>query len=40
MEWIWFDLNWPWIGLGLSATLLLLLFGTNVLRSELSISTA
>jgi hypothetical protein len=36
MEWTWFDLNWPWIGLGLSATLLFLLFATNLLDSEVS----
>lgn len=38
MKWTWFDLNWPWIGLVLSAALLLLLFTTNVLRSELTLS--
>lgn len=38
MGWNWFDLNWPWCGLVLSAALLLLLFTTNVFRSELSLS--
>jgi hypothetical protein len=38
MQWTWFDLSWPWIGLALSAVLLLLLFTTNVFRSDLSVS--
>ena len=28
----WFDLSWPWIGLGLAALLLILLFSTHLLR--------
>lgn len=38
MQWTWFDLNWAWIGLALSTALLLLLFTTNIFRSELSLS--
>jgi len=30
----WFDFAWPWIGLGFAAILLVLLFGTNLLRSD------
>jgi len=38
MEWSWFDLTWPWIG-GVGAVMLLtLLFGTNLLRSDLGTS--
>jgi hypothetical protein len=36
MKWSWFDLHWPWIGLVLSAALLLVLFTTNLFRSDLS----
>lgn len=32
----WFDLAWPWIGLGFAAVLLVLLFGTNLLRSDIA----
>ena len=38
MHWTWFDLHWPWIGLGLSALLGILLFGTNLLRSDARVS--
>jgi Protein of unknown function with HXXEE motif len=38
MNWTWFDLHWPWLGLALSGALLLLLITTNVLRGDLSIS--
>ena len=37
MAWSWFDLAWPWIGSIAAALLLILLFGTNVFRSELSL---
>lgn len=30
----WFDLAWPWIGLGFAVVLIVLLFATSVLRSE------
>lgn len=30
----WFDYAWPWIGAGFAAILLLLLFGTDLLRAE------
>lgn len=30
----WFDLAWPWIGLGFAAVLVVLLFATNLPRSE------
>lgn len=33
MRWRWFDLAWPWIGLGGAAILLTLLFGTQKLRA-------
>jgi len=33
-EFGWFDLAWPWIGLGFAAVLLVLLFATKVLRSD------
>ena len=36
MEWSWFDIYWSWIGLAMSAALLILLFGTDLLRSSLS----
>lgn len=29
----WFDLAWPWIGLGFAGVLLVMLFATNVLRT-------
>ncbi len=38
MEFTWFDMNWPWIGLGIAAVMLVLLFATNVFRSKLDIS--
>ncbi|WP_052367800.1 HXXEE domain-containing protein [Haloferax sp. ATB1] len=34
MPFTWFDLHWPWIGLGLSVILLVLLFATDLFRSE------
>jgi Protein of unknown function with HXXEE motif len=34
----WFDHNWPWIGLAISAVLLTLLLTTNVFRSERKVS--
>ncbi len=38
MEWTWADRNWSWVGLCLSATIMLLLFFTPVLRSDSSVS--
>lgn len=38
MQFTWFDYNWSWIGLGISAVLLILLFTTNVFRSDPKIS--
>ncbi|HZS53291.1 MAG TPA: HXXEE domain-containing protein [Bryobacteraceae bacterium] len=38
MTWTWFDLAWPWIGSIAAAILLILLFGTQVLRSDLSLT--
>ena len=38
MEFNWFDTHWPWIGLGISAVMFVLLFATNVFRSRLDIS--
>lgn len=35
MKWTWFDLHWPWIGLGLSGILFILLFATNLLRGDM-----
>jgi hypothetical protein len=34
MNWNWFDLAWPWIGLGAAAILLVLLFTTEKLRGN------
>ncbi|MGV8997132.1 MAG: HXXEE domain-containing protein [Parvibaculaceae bacterium] len=34
--WNWFDLNFPWIGLGIAAILASLLFGTNLLRHNMT----
>jgi len=34
LTWNWFDLAFPWIGGGGAVVLLVLLFGTNVLRSD------
>lgn len=34
MQWSWFDLAWPWVGLGGTAILLVLLFGTEKLRES------
>jgi hypothetical protein len=36
MQSTWFDLHWPSIGLAFSAVLLLLLFATNIFRSDRS----
>jgi hypothetical protein len=36
MTWSWFDLNWPWIGAGAVVVLLVLLLGTERLRSDLT----
>jgi hypothetical protein len=36
MEWNWFDSHWPWIGLAMSAVLLVLLLATNIFRSDRS----
>ncbi len=33
MSWTWFDLAWPWIGAIFAVVILILLFGTNRLRS-------
>src|SRR4051812_47023593 len=30
----WFDLAWPWIGLGFAVVLLILLFASNLLRGD------
>ena len=30
----WFDLAWPWVGLGFAVSLVILLFATDVLRSD------
>ena len=38
MTWSWFDLAWPWIGAVAAASILVLLFGTERLRSDASIS--
>ena len=38
MHFTWFDLNWSWIGLAISAVLLLFLFATNIFRSQPNIS--
>jgi hypothetical protein len=38
MTWTWFDLAWPWIGSIAAGLLLILLFGTRTLRSDLSLS--
>jgi hypothetical protein len=35
MKWSWFDLNFPWIGCAAAAILIVLLFATNHLRSDL-----
>jgi NAD(P)-dependent dehydrogenase (short-subunit alcohol dehydrogenase family) len=37
-QWTWFDLAWPWIGLGLAAMLLFLLFATDRLRANVGTS--
>lgn len=34
MRFGWFDYHWPWIGLAMSAALMVLLFGTNWLRGD------
>lgn len=36
MTWNWFDWNWPWIGSIAAALLLIFLFGSRRLRSDLS----
>jgi hypothetical protein len=33
-QWTWFDLAWPWIGLGVAAVLLFFLFATDRLRTS------
>ena len=39
MTWSWFDLAWPWIGFSAAAfVLIILLFGTQILRSDPSVS--
>jgi hypothetical protein len=38
MNWSWFDLHWPWVGLALSGALCVLLFSTNTFRSDLRVS--
>ena len=38
MTWSWFDIAWPWIGSIAAGLLLILLFGTRSLRSDLSLS--
>jgi hypothetical protein len=38
MRWTWFDLAFPWIGGVAAGVLLVLLFGTNLLRSEPTLS--
>ena len=34
MHFTWFDKNWSWMGLAISAVLLILLFATNIFRSR------
>ena len=36
MPWSWFDLAWPWIGAVAATLLLILLFATPILRSDLT----
>jgi hypothetical protein len=36
MRWTWFDIHWSWIGLAVSAVMLVPLFGTDLFRSNLS----
>lgn len=36
--WAWFDITWPWIGLGFAILILILLFATNFLRYNFQIS--
>lgn len=36
--WNWLDLNFPWIGLGGAVILFALMFGTNLLRHDLTLS--
>lgn len=36
MQFTWFDIYWPWIGLCLSAALLVLLFTTSIFRSQVT----
>lgn len=38
MPWSWFDLNWPWIGAGFAAVLLILLFATRALQRDPTLS--
>lgn len=38
MTWSWFDLAWPWMGSIAAVVLLIVLFGTERLRSDLSLS--
>ncbi len=38
MTWSWFDFAWPWIGSIAAGLFLILLFGTQRLRSDLSLS--
>jgi len=38
MTWNWFDTAWPWIGLMAAVILLILLFGTERLRGDLTLS--
>lgn len=37
-NWNWFDLAWPWIGLGASVVLLFFLFATDKLRQRVDVS--
>jgi hypothetical protein len=37
-NWTWFDLAWPWVGLGAAAVLFFFLFATDKLRERLDVS--
>ncbi|PWT78264.1 MAG: HXXEE domain-containing protein, partial [Bacteroidetes bacterium] len=36
--WTWFDIAWPWIGLGAAIVMLFLLFATNTFRYHFQVS--
>jgi hypothetical protein len=37
-NWTWFDLAWPWVGLGAAAVLFFFLFATDRLRDDIEVS--